>query len=94
MRAYTHQGIFIDLARNYDIDGLHLDYVRYPAPDLGLQPGGGRALYMLARRGTTRAPAPADPNRQAWRRAQVTAFVRDLHHELKQVEADSSSAAP
>ena len=76
------QRIFVDLARNYDIDGLHLDYVRYPGVTWGYSPS-AIGLYML-QTGATRTPGPADPNWQAWRRARVTGFVRDLSHELKQ----------
>jgi uncharacterized lipoprotein YddW (UPF0748 family) len=76
------QRIFVDLARNYDIDGLHLDYVRYPGQTWGYSPSAVE-LYKL-QTGVTRTPGPADFNWQAWRRARVTAFVRDLSHELKE----------
>jgi len=76
------QRIFVDLARSYDIDGLHLDYVRYPSVTWGYSPS-AIGLYMLQSK-ATRTPSPTDPGWQAWRRARVTAFVRDLSHELKQ----------
>jgi len=77
---YT-QRVFLDLVRNYDIDGLHLDYIRYPGVTWGYS-ASAVALYKL-QAGVTRTPGPADPKWQAWRRARVTAFVRDLRHELK-----------
>jgi uncharacterized lipoprotein YddW (UPF0748 family) len=77
---YTHR-VFMDVVRNYDIDGIHLDYVRYPGSTWGYSPA-SVALYRL-QTGTTRVPDPADPKWQAWRRARVTNFVRDLGHEMK-----------
>jgi uncharacterized lipoprotein YddW (UPF0748 family) len=77
---YTHR-VFMNLVRNYDVDGLHLDYVRYPGATWGYS-AAAIELYKL-QTGVTRTPGPADPNWQAWRRARVTAFVRDLHQELK-----------
>ncbi len=76
------QRIFVDLARSYDIDGLHLDFIRYPGQTWGYSPT-AIALYML-QSGASRTPTPTDPRWEAWRRARVTAFVRDLNHELKQ----------
>jgi len=77
---YTHR-VFMDVVRNYDIDGVHLDYVRYPGSTWGYSPA-SVALYRI-QTGTTRVPDPADPNWQAWRRARVTNFVRDLSHDIK-----------
>jgi len=46
--AYTHK-IFMDVAKNYDVDGLHMDYVRYPGPGVGLQPAVGGAVHAADR---------------------------------------------
>ncbi|HEY3084499.1 MAG TPA: family 10 glycosylhydrolase [Candidatus Dormibacteraeota bacterium] len=77
---YT-QRLFVDLVRNYDVDGLHLDFVRYPGAAWGYS-ASAVELYKL-QGGVTRTPDPADAKWQAWRRDRVTAFVRDLHKELK-----------
>ncbi len=77
---YTHR-VFIAVVRNYDVDGVHLDYVRYPGATWGYSPA-AVALYNI-QTGTSRGPDPADSKWQAWRRARVTAFVRDLSHEIK-----------
>ena len=77
---YTHR-VFMDVVRNYDIDGIHLDFVRYPGSTWGYS-AASIALYRMET-GAPRAPGPADPKWQAWRRARVTAFVRDLSHEIK-----------
>jgi uncharacterized lipoprotein YddW (UPF0748 family) len=80
VQIYTHQ-VFMDVARNYDVDGLHMDFVRYPGTDAGYSPE-SVALYRLET-GTRSAPDPEDESWKAWRRARVTAFVRDLHLDLK-----------
>ncbi len=79
-QAYTHK-IFMDLALRYDVDGLHMDFVRYPGTTWGYSAESLR-LYMQET-GATTVPAPDDSRWQAWRRDRVTAFVRDLHDDLK-----------
>ena len=80
VRAYTHK-IFMDLALRYDVDGLHMDYVRYPDATWGYSPTSLR-LYTL-QTGSANVPGPYDSRWQAWRRDSVTTFVRDLHDDLK-----------
>ncbi len=80
---YTHK-VFMDVARNYDVDGLHMDYVRYPGVDWGYSPE-SVALYKQ-QTGATNTPEPGDEAWKAWRRARVTAFVQSLHDDLKQVK--------
>jgi uncharacterized lipoprotein YddW (UPF0748 family) len=80
VQAYTRK-VFVDLARNYDVDGLHMDFVRYPGVTWGYS-ATSLSLYMKAT-GATSVPAPDDVRWQAWRRDQVTAFVRDLHNDLR-----------
>lgn len=61
-----------DLAR-YDVDGIHLDYVRYASAEHGYHP---RALDRFrAETGAAGTPAPDDAAWSAWRRAQVDALV-------------------
>jgi len=72
----------MNVALNYDVDGVHMDFVRYAGATWGYTPS-SLAQY---RRDTlaTGTPAPDDPRWQAWRRDRVTAFVRDLHADLQQ----------
>src|ERR1700694_684248 len=81
VQAYTHK-IFMDVARNYDVDGLHMDFVRYAGATWGYT-STSLAQYRNDT-GATGTPAPDDARWQAWRRDRVTAFVRDLHNDLKQ----------
>jgi uncharacterized lipoprotein YddW (UPF0748 family) len=83
VQAYTHK-VFMDVARNYDLDGLHMDFVRYPGVTWGYS-SASLALYMHDT-GARSVPAPDDSRWQAWRRDRVTAFVRDLHNDLKQTK--------
>ena len=81
--TYTHK-IFMDVAKNYDVDGLHMDYVRYPSAEWGYS-AEALALYMQ-QTGATTTPAPEDEAWKAWRRGRVTTFVRDLHADLKRTK--------
>jgi uncharacterized lipoprotein YddW (UPF0748 family) len=80
VQMYTHE-VFMDVARNYDVDGLHMDFVRYPGLGWGYSQE-SLSLYMLET-GTHVVPWSGDENWKAWRRARVTGFVRDLHDDLK-----------
>lgn len=82
-QAYTLK-VFLDVARNYDVDGLHMDYVRYPGVDWGYSPE-AVALFM-SQTGATTTPAPDDESWKAWRRGRVTAFVQTLHADLKKIK--------
>jgi uncharacterized lipoprotein YddW (UPF0748 family) len=80
VQAYTHQ-IFMNVASHYDVDGLHMDYVRYPGVGWGYSPT-ALALFMKAT-GMTTKPSPDNEAWKAWRRTQVTNFVRNLHDDLQ-----------
>jgi uncharacterized lipoprotein YddW (UPF0748 family) len=80
VRAYT-RAVLLNLAARYDVDGLHLDFVRYPeGGDWGYSPMAVAAFDAAL--GHAGAPDPHDPAWKQWRRNQVTAFVRDLSHAL------------
>ena len=69
VQIYTHK-VFMDVARNYEVDGLHMDFVRYPGVDWGYSPE-AIALYKLQTHSTV-TPAPDDESFKSWRRARVT----------------------
>lgn len=69
--------VVAEIARGYDIDGLHLDYVRYPNSTWGYnQIALDRFNRLYGRRGK---PDINDEQWQAFRRDQVTAMVRRIH---------------
>lgn len=74
----------MDLVNNFDIDGIHYDYIRFTGPTLGYNPT-SVARYN-ARYGTTGKPDAGDPRFQEWRRDQVTAVVRKVYAKVQAVK--------
>ena len=63
-----------EIAAGYDVDGIHLDYIRYSSNRHGYHP---RALAAFqAETGSVGVPEPTDPAWSDWRRQQVTAAVQ------------------
>ena len=83
--------IYVEIVRNYAVDGVHFDYVRYPETDERLPRGAGVGYNAvnLARfhraTGRTDTPQPGDEAWTKWRRAQVTNLVRRVSIEAKAV---------
>lgn len=63
-----------EIAQGYDVDGIHLDYVRYASAEHGYHPT-ALARYA-AETGAVGTPAPDDAAWSDWRRAQVAELVR------------------
>jgi uncharacterized lipoprotein YddW (UPF0748 family) len=88
--SYTVE-VLMHLVRNYDIDGLHLDRIRYPEISIaGQTPATGTSIGYNAtsiarfqrRYGVpSDAPPPTqnDPRWSQWRRDQVTNLVRRIY---------------
>ncbi len=74
--AYTAD-VLLHLVRAYDIDGIHLDRVRYPESPHG-DVGYNETSVARFRARYGRAPHAKDPLWNDWRREQVTSFVRHL----------------
>lgn len=60
-----------EITRRYDVDGIHLDYIRYPETSI---PFSDRDTYRKYAGGRDRA---------AWRRDNVTRCVRTIHDSVK-----------
>lgn len=73
---YTVQ-VAMHIVRNYEIDGLHLDRVRYYGRTWGYNPVS--VSRFNSRTGRTGTPAADDPDWVAWRREQLTALIRRLY---------------
>jgi uncharacterized lipoprotein YddW (UPF0748 family) len=73
--------MYTSVAKNYDIDGLNFDRVRYPDTSGG--PLWGYNPVSIARfqaaTGRTDRPAPTDAQWAQWRRDQVTNIVRRVY---------------
>ncbi len=84
-------GIYVDIVRNYNIDGIHFDYIRYPETAEALPRGAavGYNAVNLARfrraTGRTDTPAPGDEQWMTWRRRQVTNLVRRVSLEARAI---------
>jgi uncharacterized lipoprotein YddW (UPF0748 family) len=66
-----------ELVRAYDLDGIHLDYIRYSNKDWGYNPTS--IARFNARYGRSGQPATTDPLWADWRREQVTSLVRRVY---------------
>jgi uncharacterized lipoprotein YddW (UPF0748 family) len=63
-----------ECVRQYDVDGVNLDFVRYPEQGAGYNPVALERFHRLT--GRTDRPAGDDPQWNDFQRAQVTAVVR------------------
>jgi uncharacterized lipoprotein YddW (UPF0748 family) len=69
--------VYLNIVKNYDVDGIHLDYSRYSDKEWGYNPT-SVARYN-AQYGTTGLPAPDDPNWGEWRRQQTANLMRKIY---------------
>lgn len=81
-RAYTVK-LVGDLLTKYDVDGLMLDFVRYPGKKWGYSDLAVARFNKENNR--TGKPDPDDPIWCQWRRNQVTAMARDIYAEVTRV---------
>lgn len=88
--------VLVRLVSGYDVDGLHLDRIRYPeisvsgqTPATGASVGYNETSVARFNRATGRPadaiPAAGDPAWSQWRRDQVTGFVRRLYLTLADI---------
>lgn len=63
-----------EVVANYDVDGIHFDYIRYP-DNRGQFPDDG--MYRLYGKGKTRAD---------WRRDNITRFVKKTYKKVKELK--------
>ncbi len=83
--------IYLNIVRNYAVDGIHFDYIRYPETEDRLPRGAavGYNATNLARfrrvTGRTDVPAPGDEAWMTWRRKQVTNLVRRVSIEARAI---------
>lgn len=76
--------VYMDVVRHYDVDGIHLDFIRYGGDGKTVGHWGYNAVSVArynARYGLPTGGQPRwnDPRWQAWRREQVTALVRRIY---------------
>lgn len=69
--------VYLNIVKNYAVDGIHLDYSRYAGQGWGYNPT-SLARYN-ARFGTTGMPSPDDPQWSQWRREQTADLMRKIY---------------
>ena len=80
-----------EIATRYPVDGLHLDYVRFPNEWNSSYPEGAKVpdyprdprTLALFRQATGKTPAQAPGQWDEWRTAQVTQLVREIRSMLR-----------
>jgi len=78
--------VFKYVAANYDIDGIHHDYIRYPEFDSDWGHNPVSLERFRARTGYKGTPAPDDPRWRAWRRQQINHVARRVTGEVMEVK--------
>ncbi len=69
--------VYLSVVKNYNIDGIHLDYSRYAGSAWGYNPT--NVARYNARYGATGLPGPDDPRWAEWRREQTANLVRKIY---------------
>ena len=73
--------VYLDVARHYNVDGIHFDFVRHGNAHWGYNPQ-SVALFNKTHKRSGK-PAFDDPEWQQWRRDQVTNLVRKVYAHSK-----------
>jgi uncharacterized lipoprotein YddW (UPF0748 family) len=105
-RKWIHD-VFLDVAKRYNVDGIHFDYVRYPNQNMGftdldlaqfkamMDPSLTReqkdALAILPERDAYTRMFPA--KWAQWRRDNVTGLVRRIYQDVKAVKPEVAVSA-
>ena len=63
-----------EIVSNYDVDGVHFDYIRYPEGNVAYPDGG---VYNRTRRGM---------HKDDWRRDNITRLMRTLYNKVKELK--------
>jgi uncharacterized lipoprotein YddW (UPF0748 family) len=95
VQSYTTE-IYLNVLRNYDVDGIHLDQVRYFEGDplrWGYNPSSVARFNQQLGRDRGSQPTPTDPQWVAWRRDQVTALVRRIYLAAKRYKPNVAVTA-
>ncbi|SFA94643.1 Uncharacterized lipoprotein YddW, UPF0748 family [Lentibacillus halodurans] len=68
---------YVHVVQQYNVDGIHLDLVRYTDPSWGYNPTS--IDRYLTQTGAAEVPEPEDPQWKDWRRDQVTNLLRQVY---------------
>ncbi|MGB9691077.1 MAG: glycoside hydrolase family 10 protein [Candidatus Sumerlaeaceae bacterium] len=76
-----------ECVKKYPVDGVNLDFIRYPEEEAGYHPVAIRRFQNLY--GRTDRPTPNDPQWNEFRREQVCAFVRRCAAEVWELRPEA-----
>ena len=79
--------VFVELAEEYDIDGIHYDYIRYPG-EVGDWSHHSESRRMFAEAHSEATPQSAPEAWDEWRRDAVSSLVRANHTALSVVRPE------
>ncbi len=65
------KNIFAELVQNYNVDGIHLDFIRYPGNNFD-----DAQSYLLYGNGI---------NKDDWRRNNINSFISEMYHTVKKI---------
>lgn len=90
----------LEIVTNYDVDGIHLDYIRYPGSHACYCEACRKRFVLATRQQIDAWPAAALPNTGeygdryiAWRSQQITRLVRLLHKRLREMDPNIKLSA-
>ena len=75
--------VILEIAENYDVEGIHFDYIRYFGNQYGYHPKSVARFNRLYERSGT--PEPNDPEWSDFRREQILTLTRRVYARVKQV---------
>jgi uncharacterized lipoprotein YddW (UPF0748 family) len=78
--------VYVELATEYDLDGVHLDWIRYPWQDWGYNPTS--VTRFQAHTGRDDMPDPGDEEWLQWRRDQLAGLMRKIYLSVTAVEPE------
>jgi len=81
----------VEVLSNYDLDGIHLDYIRYPNANSCYCAGCRRRYEKWAGQPVSNWPMDVSSGKQrknykTWRSLQITEFVRTVRREMKKIK--------
>lgn len=85
VQEYT-KNVILDIVSNYKIDGIHLDYIRYPDAQYGFS-----QLALEAYRKDVKFQ-DADAWKQ-WKEDQITNFMKDIYSRVKKISPKTQVTA-
>jgi len=80
-------GLCTEVARNYDVDGIELDRIRYPGLDCGYD-SATVALYAAEHNGNQPPTNIADAGWMSWKAEKLTQFMATCYDSIKAVNPD------